>query len=157
MQLRIQSQIRSYKGKASTVFAFYDDDTGKLIVGKEMGFFAGRKKGIDVLISDSDVEQRDSLFSDDKMMPAVTAFYLMSSDNSIQIDASVMRCNPEAAIEFEGIVNGKKTYRIMPEISNAQVATLAISHYVQSSRLIDDTLIMADTMSKLLSGKSITI
>jgi hypothetical protein len=71
-----------------------------------------------------------------------------------------MSCNPEPKIEYDGLREGGKIYRLAPDMSNAQVAVLATCLYVEQYQNTQKTLEMADDiadLNDLFSGGILTI
>lgn len=156
MQLRLQARISGYSGKSVTVYATYDTELRLCIIGKIGAANASKQPG-GILIADAEINDRDDVYDESDILPSITAFYDMHKASEIQIRDSVMAADPRAAIEFDGIKNGSKEYRVMPTVTNAQIATLAIARHIRKSLKIEDSLSMLDGFNALLNGDSITV
>jgi len=156
MQLRLQARISGYSGKPVTVYAIYDSESHTCIIGK-IGAANAPKQSGGILIADTEINERDDIYAESDILPSITDFYDMHKAGEIQIRDSVMAADPRAAIEFDGIKNGSKEYRVMPTVTNSQIATLSIARHIRKSLKIEDSLSMLDGFNALLNGDSITV
>lgn len=157
---KIQASISGFSNRPCTVYALYDRDNQILVINKEADYRAGRFQDC-ALVSNSNLEDRDALFELDFLNESISSFFEMVNEDKLTIQDGASRCVPSNKIERDGVnENGKHIYRVADEISNGQIAVLAIVWYVSQSNSIATTLDFQDRLSgmgDLLADGMITI
>ena len=156
MQIRLQASIMGYTGKPATVYAMYDQESGHCIIGK-IGKGKATLESGSVLIVDNTKTNADDYYLEDSITQSIHDFFTLKAETRLNIRDNVRIADPSGAIEFDGVKSGKKDYRILPSISNAQVATLAVCRYIQKSTVIEDSIDFMDELMALSSGSVVTI
>ena len=156
MKMQIQSSIMGFSRTPTSVYSIYDDEANYLVVIAEKEWRTTRFKEC-VLISDEELDDRDFLFNQQKVSDAINAYYDMVSLSSIEVKDSVARCNPDAGIEYDGLKEGGKIFRLSPDITNSQVAVLAACLFIKDNKKAKLSLDMADDLRDLMQGDVITI
>lgn len=161
--IQVQATISGYGGKACTLFSAYDSDTQVLVVGAEAEYRRDRREGCIVLTNENDI-QRESLFTDDDLLPAIVAFYALKSGfasdgktTRIAFAERAKRASPESAIEKDGIDASGPKFRIAEGVSCGQIAALATCLYAVRCRAIERAVQMADAFKFLAHGRILTI
>ncbi len=154
---KIQASFRGFSGKACTVYAAYDSKSNFLVISKETEFRADRFNDC-VIISNVDLPDREVLFENDQMNDAIQSYFELSNSNLLEVSDAASRCNPSNTIERDGInEQGKSIYRISDQITNGQIAALAIAFYVTQAKVIDSMLSFQDQLADLTGAEVITI
>lgn len=149
----VQTSIVGYSGKAVTLFSAYDEDADVLVVSVEADFRKARRDGCMVITNDLKLE-RDSLFTEDDLQKAISAFFNMqqgvASDQKsprLVFADKAMRANPAQSIEKDGVDSSGQRYRISENITCAQVAALAACWYADSRvTVVEEVLDMAERL-----------
>jgi len=163
MMNQIQATFTGYGGKACTLFSAYDSDAKMLIVGAEAAYRTDRRDGCIVLTNDSGLS-RDSLFTDEDLKDAISAFFALKSgiaadgkSSRIAFGARASRANPEQSIEKDGIDASGPRFRISEGVTCAQVAALATCLYATRADTIERTVQMAHALRFIACGGIISI
>ena len=80
----------------------------------------------------------DARFTDENIMDAVKLYQSMQASGKLKIDATLQRLNPSAAIEDDGLDLRGRMFRMLPDISNGQVAVLALCWFADKQRQINN-------------------
>ncbi|SET41480.1 hypothetical protein SAMN05216326_12568 [Nitrosomonas marina] len=160
MTIKIQSTFSGYGGGACTLFSLYDTDTNVLAIGVQAEFRKERRKDCIVITNDHDID-RDTLFTDDDIKAAISAFYALqqgvASDGKgarLVFSERAARSNPASSIEKDGIdVNGPR-YRISENVTCGQMAALATCLHAIKAGKVEQMLGMAGELAKLTGGDS---
>lgn len=158
MKVRLQASIRGFTGKAAMVYAMYDTESDTCIIGKVGGASAKKEDG-SVMISDAESREYvvDDYYLESDIAPSMTDFHNLYNAGRVIISSKVRVADPTSHIEFEGLNAGKKEYRVMPTISNAQVAVMAIARYILKAKKIEQVIKFSDDFNALLNGEAITV
>lgn len=162
-----QASIVGYHGRPCSLFSAYDEKELILTVSIELEYRRERREGCMVITNDPDID-RDTLFTEDDIKPAIEAYYAMAQGMSMDGKSSKLiyhnraqRANPEQAIDKDGIDSNGQKFRIKEDITCAQIAALATCWYFQSRfGTVQKMLNMADSLwdlERLTSGMIITI
>lgn len=162
-RIAIQASFVGYAGLPCTLFSAYDQSRRILLVAKEAKFRTDRFEQCIVLSNDNAVTW-DRAFTDDDIMPAITAFYALrngvSDDGStprLAFSDKAQRANPEGAIDRDGVDLSGPRYRIADGVTNMQIAALATCLYAFQADSVERAVTMAERMKNLLCGDVITI
>jgi len=161
--IRLQSLISGYTGRPAVVSAMLNSESGRCIVGRLDHVLVDDftpDSGCVLITDDRRLDDIDYFFHEEQIVPAISSFFRMQNNGLLEMRSSVQSCNPSNAIEREGIVNGKTAYRVMPSISNEQIASLAIISFSESNQETEQALDFMDDFSEIdsvLSGMISTI
>ena len=162
---KIQTTIVGYDGKAITLFSAYDSESMILIVSAVVPYRRERVKDCLVITNDPKID-RDSLFTESDLKPAITAFFNLKGGVSLDGKSSRLvfsdkaaMCSPVSAIEKDGIDEGGVKYRINEGVTCSQIAVLATSNYCDTkAAAIEASLdMMADFANFGTVGDILTI
>jgi len=145
--MKIQASITSYFGEPATVLSLWHQNV--LVVSKVVKYRKDRYMD-SLIIADSELEERESFFTDEHMGDAIEAYYFMKNCGELVIEDVAAMANPENSIQPADTNNGQNRYMVKPELSNLHVATLATCWQVKRSKGIAKNLSMFD---QLLSAR----
>lgn len=126
MTIRLQAEITGYAGPAVNLLGALDPDSGLLIVAKELAF---GERLTDALVSANDPrsERRDRLFTEDDLQAAIRLHFRAQSTSMVELLPTVAKHEVAHRIENSGISERGTSYRLSPDITNGNVAVLALA------------------------------
>lgn len=130
----IRANIAGYSGSPASVMCAYDTDSDILAVSSEREYEDMDRAGFLKISNQSRDKAYDALFTEELTRNGITAFFELDALKLLAISSKAQRCNPLNKIERDGMDEGGMKYRIAPDITNAQVAVLAASWYVNTQR-----------------------
>ena len=148
--MKIQASFKSYTGSPTSIFAFYENEVIAIV---KISDEEERHESIDILISDDKSLNADFSFGDENINDAIQSLFMIDKKNNLIMGDSVARANPKNAIEFDGIENSKRQYRIKNSIKNDQIATLAICGYIARYEIENDRISMLDDLNNFDYGE----
>ncbi|PKF35571.1 hypothetical protein [Acinetobacter proteolyticus] len=90
------------------------------------------------------------------MLKAISSYYRLKNgyaeDNLtalLSFSTKAGAADPVSSIELDGVSSNGREYRISADITNLQVATLAMCLYVEKGRVVTDTLDMFDALAAI--------
>ena len=153
--MRIQAVIGSYRDAPTTLLGLLDENTGVLVIAKQVPYGEEKLAPDMALVSNLDLESRDWRFTDDHIQEAIIRFFTRSAQGTISIPRDLTRIDPTSKIEMDNIdVTGRK-YRLSPDIANAQIAVLAMVAYADKYSGISAALTAADEMLDIFKAFSV--
>lgn len=154
--MKFEVSISGYgqSGKPVTLQCFYDHSGDVLVVMREVPFIERRTDGF-ALVTNMELQTRDFLFSDDHIREGIREYFARTGLGTIDIDAAIVRYQPDAKIENDGIDERGPKYRLDPEIGNGQVAIIAAVAFIKSQRPVIDAIGAVDDFTKLYDVLSI--
>lgn len=164
----IQASISGYGGKAATLYSAYAEDTGVLVISREVTFNRNRHKSCLVITNEPDIE-RDALFSNEDIAEAIVAYYALLSgvanddkSNRLVIGDQAQRANPDSVLEKDGADTRGPKYRVSDGITCLQMAALATCWYAYrkagtASRVFDMMDSIYEAQVAIMQGKIISI
>lgn len=123
--VRIQAEITGYQGQAVNLLGALDTESGLFIIARELG--AGeRMEGAIVISNDPRSERRDSLFTEEKLQNSIRLLFRAQATGMIELLASMSKHDPAHRIEKGDVDEHGTKYRLAPDVSNGNVAVLAL-------------------------------
>lgn len=160
--IQMQATIAGYGGGATTLFSAYDPASRVLVIARDAGYRAERRKGC-VVLTNIDGIPSDSVFNGEEMREAINAYFALRNGvaadgkgSRLVFDPSVMRASPEPVIERDGIDDGGPKYRIADGITCAQIAVLATCQHAMKSDAVERTVQLARRFERLGMGEILT-
>lgn len=157
--IQIQATFAGYSGSAATVFSAYDPTSRVLVIAREVAYREDRREGC-VVLTNVDGIPTDSRVRDDDMRDCILAYYALRNGvaadgkgSRLVLDRSVMRANPEAVIERDGIDERGPKYRVADTITSAQMAVLATCRHAAKSDAVSSVVSMAKRFERLALGE----
>jgi hypothetical protein len=124
--VRLQAEVTGYSGPAVNLLGALDPDSGLLIVAKELAV-GERLDGSMVTSNDPRSERRDRLFSEDDLQDSIHLFFRAKSTAMLELLPHVAKHEPAHRIETNGMDENGTKYRMAPDITNGNVAVLALT------------------------------
>ena len=160
MKVKIQATFVGFGGMPITLFSLFDSETKVLAIAKETPYRSDRAKGCVVITNDPTIP-RDELFSDDRLKPAIGAYFELrsslsadGSSNRLNLGDTVTRNDPQSAIERDGIDASGQKYRVADSITCGQMAVLATCLYVMKADSVQRSVDMAGELREMLRSSS---
>jgi hypothetical protein len=126
MSIRIQAEISGYKGPAVNVLGALDPESGLFIVAKELKL-GERLEGALVVSNDPRSQRRDRLFTEEDLQEAIRLFFRAQSNGLIELLPATTKHEPSHRIEADGIGEKGTKYRLSPDMTNGNIAVLALA------------------------------
>lgn len=152
--ITLQAEISGYKGPVVNLLAAVDaggDDaaaTGLVIVSQELAY-GERTPGALVVCNDPRGVARDYLFDESKLAAAIDLYFRAESTGMVELLAAVQRHKPTSAVQATGLDAGGTRYQFSPDITNGQIAILAIMYAANNSLSIEETSAFAQEMADM--------
>lgn len=163
MKQKIQANIEGFLGKPVSLFGVIDTDTGVLNVVKA-AVKRQAKRDDCVFISNTLKADCDFAFDETKFKDAIASYFRlkggMAEDEMtplLIISGKVGSADPKSALEMDGVSESGMDYRIAADISNMQMAVLAMCLYAEKSKVTGECLEMFDSLSTILAGGWLTV
>ncbi|WP_109479120.1 hypothetical protein [Paraburkholderia sp. C35] len=151
----LQAEINGYKGQAVNLLAAVDagdpgaaDGTGLVIVSQELPL-GHREPGAMMTSNDPRAPARDLLFDESMIAAAIDLYFRADSTGMIELLSPVQRFNPGGAVQVRGVAATGTRYELNPEITNGQIAVLALMYAANRSMSVADTSEFADEMAEM--------
>ena len=163
MKQKIQANIQGYKGRPASLFGLHDTETGVLVIAKLSTKRMDPQPGC-AFITNQLRTEHDFYIDETKLLDSISSYYRLKNglaENNetalLRIDPKAGNADPSSGIEMDGVSGRGMEYRISPDVTNAQIALLAMCLYVEGSSTINDTLEMFDELEELMEGNWLTI
>jgi hypothetical protein len=153
---KVQASIAGFGRPAATVYGMYDDQSGHLVVTKIAAKYRADRFGDSLLISNQMLDGRDVVFSEDLLQEAIGCYFEMVNTGRLTIEDAAQHANPQNQIEQNEVKESGRSYRLQ-SVTDAQVATLAMCHYVKRASTIANVLSMQDALLDLTRGTILSI
>lgn len=153
LQATIAGMGAGSAGGAETILAGYDLDSGVLLVdgarSEEPGTVAARDDDSVVVTNDVALVDHDQLFLEDQFREAITAYFSLQASGQLEIDTALMRHSPAGKIEPDGVDEKGRKFRVAPDISNGQLAIIALCWLALRQRNVATQIDAFDEMPDL--------
>ncbi|ABO60642.1 hypothetical protein LA345_39150 (plasmid) [Burkholderia vietnamiensis] len=146
--IRVQAIISGYQGAAVNLLGALDPKTGLFIVAKEQGIDE-RSDGALVVSNSTRMEDRDRLFDEDKLQRAIQLFFSLKGQGLLELLAAVTKHDPATRIESDGMSERGTRYRLAPEMSNGNIAVLAMIEAADMALAANTTIDTADDIAQM--------
>lgn len=161
--IKIQATFIGYGGRPCSLFSALDPDTDVLVIASEADYRTQRRDECIVITNNPDIP-RDSLFTEDNIKDAISAFYALKAGVAVDGKSSrlvfsdkAIRANPEQSIEKDGIDENGVKFRVSESISCGQMSALATCLYAMKAGKVERTVQLMEEFSILAGGGIITI
>lgn len=153
--ITLQVEINGYKGPAVNLLAACDagepgdaEATGLVIVSQELPP-GSREPGAMVTSNDPRAAARDLLFDESMIAAAIDLYFRAESTGMLELLAPVQKHNPSGAVQVRGVAAAGTRYELNPDLTNGQVAVLALMYASHRSLSVEDTTDFADEMADM--------
>lgn len=144
-QTVLQATCGGYTGDPVTVIAAWHDAQG-LMVGKVSKVMRGRGAPNVSVVSNLTVDAWDAWFSDEVMQDAIDLYRQMQADGRLRFHPDAMRADPTMVIQIRKIEERGRKYELLPETTNAQVATLMLCWFAHSISGVEKSMQVIDSL-----------
>ena len=153
--MRIMVSIGGYGGAGAdpvTLTAFKNNALGSLVVLDKVTYRDTPDAGF-AFVTNLRLQNYDCLFKEEHLADAITAYKEGEGMATIILADDVARYRPR--IESDGVDTSGQKYRLAGDISNAEVAVLALAHFMSRQRGIEAVGRMSDDIARLYQITSI--
>jgi len=130
----IMASISGYSGERTTLIAFLDPATGVLAVVKHVVFREIADEGY-AFVTNTRSDAYDSLFTEDHWEQAVRDFRIGEGNETLIFSDESSRFTPR--VETDGVDDKGQKYRLPSDLTNGEVAVLALVHFQQRQLAIN--------------------
>jgi len=145
--MKIQVSITGYAGDPISLIAAINPVTGVLAVNKMIKFREAADEGF-AFVTNTRSRSYDSLFTEDNWEEAIRAFYVGEANQTLAIGEAAARFRPR--IELDGVGEKGQKYRLHEDLSNGEVAILALVYFQQRQDAITAGTSAMDGWTELL-------
>lgn len=152
--LKILCTIGGYgqsNAEAVTIAAIRQPD-GILAIIKQVELRETRLEGM-AFVTNLRLDAYDSMFKEEHLSDAIRSYKEMVGRDLLTFSPETVKHQPR--IETDGIDERGQQYRLDQNIDNAQMAILAIVHFVDRQYAITSTANLSDRMAKLYEIMSV--
>jgi hypothetical protein len=127
--MKIMASVSGFSGDSVTLLAFLDPATGVLAIAKKTQEF--REVGDEgyAFVTNTRTESYDCLFTEDHWAQAMRDFKVAEGSETVKLGAEATRFTPR--IESDGVDDHGQKYRLHEDLTNGEVAVLALVHFQQ--------------------------
>lgn len=153
--MKIMVSIGGYGGSGSapvSLVAFKHNALGTLTVLKQITYREVPDDGF-AFVTNMRLLNYDCLFKEEHLADAITAYKEGEGMGTILLTDDTARYRPQ--IETDGVDTQGQKYRLGSEIDNAQIAVLALAHFMSRQRGIESLGRMSDDIARLYQITSI--
>lgn len=147
--MKILVTVGGYGGagaKPVTLAAIRDDATGILSVAKEVKYRDVAPPGF-AFVTNMRLPNYDCLFEEEHLQGAILAYKEGEGLTTFVIDDEVAKFRPR--IETDGVDTKGQKYRLDGEITNGEMAVLALAHFQSRQRSIGALSGQIDRMTRM--------
>ena len=153
--MKIMVTIGGYGASGSepiTLAAVKNNALGTLVVLKKITYREIPDDGF-AFVTNLRLKNYDCLFKEEHLADAITAYKEAEGMSTIILEDDVARWRPR--IESDGVDTQGQKYRLAADIGNAEVAILALAHFMSRQRGIESLGRMSDDIARLYQITSI--
>jgi hypothetical protein len=153
--MRIMVSIGGYGPAGSdpvTLTAFKNNALGSLVILEKVTYRDVPDEGF-AFVTNMRLKNYDCLFKEEHLADAITAYKEGEGMLTIILADDAARYRPK--IETDGVDTQGQKYRLGSEIDNAQIAVLALAHFMSRQRGIESLGRMSDDIARLYQITSI--
>lgn len=140
--------ISGYTGLPVSLLAMLDHASGVLAIAKEIRFREEREEGF-AFVTNTRAPAYDCLFKEDQLAGAITVYKESEGSGVVALSESVAKFRPR--VDSDGVNEHGQKWRLHPDMSNGEVAVLALVHFMEQQRRIQGALDAMDDLMDLVS------
>lgn len=147
--MKIMVSIGGYGGAGAepmTLVAFKSNALGTMTVLQRVTYREIADEGF-AFVTNLRLKDYDCLFKEEHLADAITAYKEAEGMGTIMLADDVARWRPR--IESDGVDTHGQKYRLAADIGNAEVAVLALAHFMSRQRGIESLGRMSDEIARL--------
>ncbi len=149
--IAVQAQIVGYHGRPVNLLGMLDRQTGLILIGKELEV-NHRQQGALFVTNDAQDPQtamRNQLFSTEDLRDVIELYFAVDSTGRLAKVASTERHKPAHKIERDGYDERGARYRLADDVSNGNVAVLAIVWSIAQAELAQEGIDFCGEMAEM--------
>lgn len=135
-----------------TLMAFKSNALGTMTVLNQITYREFPDEGF-AFVTNLRLKNYDCLFKEEHLAAAITAYKEAEGMGTILLADDVAKWRPR--IESDGVDTQGQKYRLHGDIGNAEVAVLALAHFMSRQRGIESVTQMSDDIARLYQITSI--
>lgn len=148
--LAVQAQIVGYHGRPVNLLGMLDKQTGLILIGKELEANQ-QHQGAIFVTNDAKTALRDQLFETDHLRDALELYFARDGSGRLAMVASTERYKPAHKIERDGYNERGARYRLADDVSNGNVAVLAIVWTMAQADTAQDGIEFCEEMAAMFA------
>ena len=153
--MNIQVSIAGFADQPCTLIGVLDEQTGVLVIAKSIPFRENRADESMAFIANIDTKDLDWRFSDDHLRAGIGRYFARKDQDLLAIQDSVTRFIPDSRLEMDGVDEKGRNYRIASDITNGQIAVLAMVAYADRQTTMADCQSFCEQLSDIYKPFSI--
>lgn len=135
-----------------TLMAFKSNALGTMTVLNQITYRESPDEGF-AFVTNLRLKNYDCLFKEEHLADAITGYKEAEGMGTILLADDVSKYRPR--IEVDGVDTQGQKYRLHSDIGNAEVAVLALAHFMSRQRGIESLTQMSDDIARLYQITSI--
>lgn len=135
-----------------TLTAFKNNALGILVILEKVTYRDIADEGF-AFVTNMRLKNYDCLFKEEHLSDAITAYKEAEGMNTIMLADDVAKYRPR--IETDGVDTQGQKYRLAGDMGNAEIAVLALAHFMSRQRGIESLGRMSDDIARLYQITSI--
>lgn len=135
-----------------TLMAFKSNALGTMTVLSKITYRESPDEGF-AFVTNLRLKNYDCLFKEEHLADAITGYKEAEGMGTILLADDVSKYRPR--IEVDGVDTQGQKYRLHSDIGNAEVAVLALAHFMSRQRGIESLTQMSDDIARLYQITSI--
>ena len=153
--MRILTVISGYQGPPIALASVLDENTGVLVIAKQLNYREDRPAPDMAVVSNLDLPECDFMYSDKRLRDSIRAYFARRGQGMVEIESILGRYLPDNKIEQDGVDESGRKFRIAPDIDNGQIAVLATVAFVEAQKHISSSMTLMDDLSEFYRVTSI--
>jgi hypothetical protein len=151
--IAVQAQIVGYHGRAVNLLCMLDQQTGLILIGKELEANQRHQGALFVTndAQDPQTAMRDELFEADHLRDAIALYFARDGSGRLAMVAATERHKPAHKIERDGYDERGARYRLADDVSNGNVAVLAIVWTIAQADLAQEGIDFCAEMAAMFA------
>lgn len=146
--MKIMASISGYAGERVTLVAFLDPVTSVLAIAKPLLYRESREEGY-AFVTNTRSDAYDCLFTEEHWDEAIRAFKVSQGNETMTLADLTMRWQPR--IENDGVDEKGSKYRLHDDMTNGEVAILALVYFQQRQLAITTANNAMDSWTDLIT------
>lgn len=138
------ASVSGYAGDSITLMAFADPETGVLSIVKSATEFKPEADEGFAFVTNLRAQSYDCLFKEEHLAQAIRDFVVGFGEETVALGNAAMRHTPR--IETDGVDENGQKYRLHADMTNGEIAVLALVHFHMRQKAINDADSLADDL-----------
>lgn len=143
----IMVSITGYGGGPTSLVAFLDPATGVLAIGKGIKYRELADEGY-AFVTNTRADAYDCLFTEDLWADAIREFLVGEGSETVTLMDEAARYKPR--IETDSVGEAGQKYRLPEDLTNGEVAVLALVYFQKRQQALNITSSAMDDMFEII-------